>query len=752
MATALVVFACSKKEEDAPVEDNVVPVEVEETGRIVTLTASVDEPDTKVAIVDHKYNWQAGDVIGVFQSNGSEDPIEFSTTESGASASFTASTSATLGNYAVYPYASSQASDYELIEDSGDYLMTMILPGSYDYQENALNIPMLGVVSGSDVSFMAIGGVIRFTVTNIPATAAIFSFQATNKQIAGEFDILATASTPQLNLVDGSTGKVVSIDFTPNTGSTHTFSIPVPVGTIDGFTLAVFDSSYEELYSVTSSANITVSRNDIITAPTLQLPDEEEVINTTHYEKVNTAPLENGDYLLVYEEGTDAYVFNGEDAVNGYVSGTISEGIIASTPTIDAVALTIESMTGGYSLLVNSGTHNGSYLLGTDANGLAFSDVPSAHSVSYSEGELTLQDVNHTATTMKFNSASNQRRFRYYKSGQQEVALYKKVSISGSKLNAPAGLKVASATKTVSWKPVYHATSYDVTVNGSTNNVTSTSYVFTGEDGYYDVSVVAKSTDPTKFDSDAAELSNQKFGNPALAAPTSFVTGTVTDNSIQVSWTGDAHATKYHCTISPADADAQDVTTNSVTFSGLTENESYTISVYAIDETGRYSNSLTGSSSSIKAVSLGDSYSYTFTTNPFGEYDGRDSNTETTKSAKLGSYTWDLTATYIKVNTSPYLQLTTGSRTDNATFSNTDYNKYITKIILVVKTNSSKSVTVNASVDGTDFTCDKSTTVSSTSDVKLTFTSVTAKKGEIKFEFTGATGGYYIKSFSINPD
>ena len=216
MATALVVFACSKKEEDTPVEDNVVPVEVEETGRIVTLTASVDEPDTKVAIVDHKYNWQAGDVIGVFQSNGSEDPIEFSTTESGASASFTASTSATLGNYAVYPYASSQASDYELIEDSGDYLMTMILPGSYDYQENALNIPMLGIVSGSNVTFKAIGGVIRFTVTNIPANAATFSFEATNKKIAGAFDFEASAATPQLEMVNSVSGKDVSVDFTPN--------------------------------------------------------------------------------------------------------------------------------------------------------------------------------------------------------------------------------------------------------------------------------------------------------------------------------------------------------------------------------------------------------------------------------------------------------------------------------------------------------------------------------------------------------
>ena len=145
-----------------------------------------------------------------------------------------------------------------------------------------------------------------------------------------------------------------------------------------------------------------------------------------------------------------------------------------------------------------------------------------------------------------------------------------------------------------------------------------------------------------------------------------------------------------------------------------------------------------------------EAYSFTFNSNPFGEdYDGRDSNTPATKSAKLGEYTWSLTAVYIKVNNSPYLQLTTGSRTDNATFSCTDYDKDVKQIVLVVKTNSKKTVKVSASVNGVEYTCDKEQTVSSTSDVTLTFTVTSAQKGEILFNFTGATGGYYIKSFSI---
>lgn len=575
-ACALVIAACSKKEEEAIMPD------INE-GRIVTLNASVSDNNTKVAVVDHKYNWQAGDKVAVFQADGSQAPITFEAESSAASSKLIAVTDKTVGKYAVYPYDPADAAGFEWAEVTGDDIMTIVLPDSYIFQENALNIPMLGTISGDNVTFKAIGGVIRMTVNNIPATAQYFSFAATNKQIAGEFMFEASATTPQLDLVDGATGKEITIEFTPGTSS-RVFSIPCPVGTIDGFTLSLYDDGLNELYSVTSAANVAVERNDVIIAPALNVPDPEEVINTTRYEKVTSAPLANGDYLLVFEDGADAYIFNGEDAVNGYVTGTISDDVIASTSAIDAVALTVEAMTGGYSFLINSGSHSGKYLEGKVSNGMTFADAASAHSVSYTSGVLTLQDINHTETTMRFNSASNQLRFRYYTSGQQEVALYKKTSFNGTKLNAPTGLKVTADTKTVSWKPVYHATSYDVTVGTTTENVTSTSYVFAGEDEYYDVSVIAKSTDPTKMNSDEATLSNAKFGNPTLTTP-SLTKGTVTVSSITVNWTNDDRATNgYYCSISDGGSYenfVDNVTSGTVTFNGLTAGTDYTITVYA---------------------------------------------------------------------------------------------------------------------------------------------------------------------------
>ena len=69
------------------------------------------------------------------------------------------------------------------------------------------------------------------------------------------------------------------------------------------------------------------------------------------YVKVTAAP-ENwaGEYLIVYENSeTEAFVFNGQDAVNGYAAATIADGKITSSD-LAAYEATITAMVGGYSV------------------------------------------------------------------------------------------------------------------------------------------------------------------------------------------------------------------------------------------------------------------------------------------------------------------------------------------------------------------------------------------------------------------
>ncbi|MCQ2183864.1 MAG: hypothetical protein MJY62_00440 [Bacteroidales bacterium] len=157
----------------------------------------------------------------------------------------------------------------------------------------------------------------------------------------------------------------------------------------------------------------------------------------------------SGEYLLVYESSaTDAYIWTGVDVANCYATTTISDNSISSIPAT-AVTLTIATMEGGYSIKVNGGANDGKYICGTSgSNALSFKTTECLNTISYQSGSVLI--VSNTSV-MRYNSASNNDRFRYFKSSgyssQQPVQLYKfeeavtSVVVSGtpSKLAYKAG-------------------------------------------------------------------------------------------------------------------------------------------------------------------------------------------------------------------------------------------------------------------------------------------------------------------------
>lgn len=150
------------------------------------------------------------------------------------------------------------------------------------------------------------------------------------------------------------------------------------------------------------------------------------------YVKVTSAPADwSGDYLIVYE--TNNVAFNGGletlDAVENTIAVTIADGAIEANATTDAAKFTIAAMEGGYSIQAASGKFiaQNSY-----ANGLKSLDAAVAHSLAIdADGNAELAvSVDNSGTpanvTLRFNDASNQLRFRYYKSGQKAIQLYKR--------------------------------------------------------------------------------------------------------------------------------------------------------------------------------------------------------------------------------------------------------------------------------------------------------------------------------------
>ena len=154
----------------------------------------------------------------------------------------------------------------------------------------------------------------------------------------------------------------------------------------------------------------------------------------TYNRITSTSDLTNGDYLIVYEDGSS--IFDGSlstlDAVNNYYSVTINNNSIESTPTIEAKKFVICSYNNHYSIQSSSGYYIGA----TDySNSLKTSETPYTNDIDFSGNNVYIEsNLSGTSVTLKYNNATGQDRFRYYKTGQQSIQLYKK---NGVEYDAP---------------------------------------------------------------------------------------------------------------------------------------------------------------------------------------------------------------------------------------------------------------------------------------------------------------------------
>ena len=140
------------------------------------------------------------------------------------------------------------------------------------------------------------------------------------------------------------------------------------------------------------------------------------------YKKVTSAPSNwSGEYLLVYENNSTAYVWTGVDATSCYKTATISNGVV--TKPTDAVSITLASMTGGYSVKVNGGTNDGKYTSNASSNGITFNANAVANTLTYENSATT---ISCGGKKFRYNKTSGQTRFRYFGSEQEKVQLYKK--------------------------------------------------------------------------------------------------------------------------------------------------------------------------------------------------------------------------------------------------------------------------------------------------------------------------------------
>ena len=165
------------------------------------------------------------------------------------------------------------------------------------------------------------------------------------------------------------------------------------------------------------------------------------------YEKItSTDDLEDGEYLIVYEDGSLAFDGSGEgkdglDRTQNSISVSISDNKIASSTTVDAATVTLTKETDGWTVKSKSGYYIGvtSYNNGLSvktSNGvrhtISFDDNGNADLICYKDGDKTM--------SLRYNSnaGTSNLRFRYYKDmGQKPVALYKKTQLKVTNVEMP---------------------------------------------------------------------------------------------------------------------------------------------------------------------------------------------------------------------------------------------------------------------------------------------------------------------------
>ena len=412
-----------------------------ETGRKhITIQASL-APETKTTVEitngNGVYSWAEEETIAVIESEASEvTQFTVSNAENGYFEGTIASGNTLLG--AVSP----ESAITEVLASEGEVVYSLEFSGSYSAdQTNAILVAAaLEKIQSQDAQdplykfqFKHVGGLMKVTYTNIPVGTKALRY-TTNQNIVGEVKNLESLTGVEVTTSDLDGGMTAVVNFatpvsTPNT--THVFYVPVPTGNYGSFEIALLDDAGTVIPGTLRSKtqNFTVARTDIIKIPTVTLP---LATLTNKYVKVTSNDnLTDGVYLIVNEDNGVAFDGSLEtlDAVGNTVAVTISnEKTIASSSEVDAATFTINVTNG--TILSSSKKYIGQ---STDANALTTSDSAMENAITIDENE-DANVVSEGGAHLRYNSASNQLRFRYYKSssytGQNAIQLYKHTSVS----------------------------------------------------------------------------------------------------------------------------------------------------------------------------------------------------------------------------------------------------------------------------------------------------------------------------------
>lgn len=209
-------------------------------------------------------------------------------------------------------------------------------------------------------------------------------------------------------------------------------TVMVSVDVAEGYTLgslSVKDADGEDVELTEIEANVYYSFEMPASNVTITSSAVEPITGDKYVKVTSTEDLEDGQYLIVYEDGNVAFDGGLEtlDAVGNTISVNIVKNEIAANETTNAAAFTIDVTNG--TIKSASGLYIG---VSSNTNGLKQSEDAETFTNSFSidsEGNAVISAVFDQSTmALRYNKTSGQTRFRYFKNaGQEAIQLYKKV-------------------------------------------------------------------------------------------------------------------------------------------------------------------------------------------------------------------------------------------------------------------------------------------------------------------------------------
>lgn len=134
------------------------------------------------------------------------------------------------------------------------------LPTSYaSAAAAAKSFPLRGVIDGDEVEFKHIGSLMKISINNVPSSVTTIEFTAPNKAVTGDFSIDGTPECITIGSLEGSTTVSIASSAAERTSSTSEFYLPMPTGTLSGFSIVLKKGS-SELYTKSTANSVTLTR------------------------------------------------------------------------------------------------------------------------------------------------------------------------------------------------------------------------------------------------------------------------------------------------------------------------------------------------------------------------------------------------------------------------------------------------------------------------------------------------------------